>query len=123
MADAPWRCSQCGTINEPAANSCRTCGRWPSLFDLQSGAIGAEEEQELEEDYRVDAPAPEEAPAPVELGEAPAPAPAEVGELPEEEPVEEEPEVGRRRSSRQLARLIIPLLVLLYVLVRTFTNN
>lgn len=39
MADAPWRCSQCGTINEPVANSCRTCGRWPSLFDLQDSVV------------------------------------------------------------------------------------
>ena len=39
MADAPWRCSQCGTINEPVANSCRTCGKWPSLFDLQDSVV------------------------------------------------------------------------------------
>jgi hypothetical protein len=39
MADAPWRCSQCGTVNEPVANSCRTCGKWPSLFDLQDSLL------------------------------------------------------------------------------------
>ena len=39
MADHPWRCSQCGTINEPVANSCRTCGKWPSLFDLEDSAV------------------------------------------------------------------------------------
>ena len=39
MATGPWRCSQCGTINEPVANSCRTCGRWPSLFDLQDDVV------------------------------------------------------------------------------------
>ena len=39
MAESPWRCSQCGTINEPVANSCRTCGRWPSLFDLQDSVV------------------------------------------------------------------------------------
>jgi hypothetical protein len=39
MADAPWQCPQCGTINEPVANSCRSCGRWPSLFDLERGAV------------------------------------------------------------------------------------
>jgi hypothetical protein len=39
MAAGPWRCSQCGTINEPVANSCRTCGRWPSLFDLQDSVV------------------------------------------------------------------------------------
>ena len=40
MADAPWRCSECGTVNEPVANSCRTCGKWPSLFDLQESVFG-----------------------------------------------------------------------------------
>ena len=39
MATAPWRCSQCGTINEPVANSCRTCGKWPSLFDLEDSVV------------------------------------------------------------------------------------
>ncbi len=39
MPDAPWRCSQCGTVNEPVANSCRTCGKWPSLFDLQDSVV------------------------------------------------------------------------------------
>ena len=43
MAESPWRCSQCGTINEPVANSCRTCGRWPSLFDLQDSVVEDEE--------------------------------------------------------------------------------
>lgn len=33
--DTPWRCSHCGTINEPNARACRECGKWPSLFDLQ----------------------------------------------------------------------------------------
>ena len=42
MADAPWRCSQCGTVNEPVANACRTCGRWPSLFELEGSTIESE---------------------------------------------------------------------------------
>ena len=42
VADAPWRCSQCGTVNEPVANACRTCGRWPSLFDLEQSTIEAD---------------------------------------------------------------------------------
>jgi hypothetical protein len=35
MAKGPWRCSQCGTVNEPGARACSNCGKWPSLFDLQ----------------------------------------------------------------------------------------
>ena len=46
MADAPWRCSQCGTVNEPVANACRTCGRWPSLFELEGSTIESEPEEQ-----------------------------------------------------------------------------
>jgi hypothetical protein len=35
MAQDRWRCPQCGTENDPGADRCRTCGRWPSIFDLQ----------------------------------------------------------------------------------------
>jgi hypothetical protein len=50
MANAPWRCSECGTINEPVANACRTCGRWPSLFDLEASAVEEVEPERLESD-------------------------------------------------------------------------
>jgi hypothetical protein len=50
VADAPWRCSQCGTVNEPVANACRTCGRWPSLFELEGSTIEVEERRDLAED-------------------------------------------------------------------------
>jgi hypothetical protein len=64
MADHPWRCSQCGTINEPVANSCRTCGKWPSLFDLEDNVV---DEAELLEQESAAAPEPEpyDAPEPV----------------------------------------------------------
>ena len=39
MAKTAWRCSQCGTVNEPGARACRECGKWPSLFDLQDSAV------------------------------------------------------------------------------------
>ena len=52
MPDAPWRCSECGTVNEPVANSCRTCGKWPSLFDLQDSLV----EDGEREDARAPAP-------------------------------------------------------------------
>lgn len=48
MANAPWRCSECGTINEPVANACRTCGRWPSLFDLQESVVEDVEPEHVE---------------------------------------------------------------------------
>ena len=43
MAKTAWRCSQCGTVNEPGARACRSCGKWPSLFDFQDSAVPDEE--------------------------------------------------------------------------------
>ena len=39
--ETAWRCSQCGTVNEPGARACSGCGKWPSLFDLQNAVEGA----------------------------------------------------------------------------------
>lgn len=88
MADNPWRCSQCGTINEPVANSCRTCGRWPSLFDLEESAV---------EDVDFDQVSEPES-EPVETHEPPEPVTVEVEtfEEPATEP-EPEPAAPRRR--------------------------
>jgi hypothetical protein len=48
MAKTAWRCSQCGTVNEPDARACRSCGKWQSLFDLQDNAL-LDEDPELED--------------------------------------------------------------------------
>ena len=66
MPDGPWRCSECGTVNEPVANSCRTCGRWPSLFDLESSQV----------DQAAATPAPVEDVYAPEVADAPEPDPA-----------------------------------------------
>jgi hypothetical protein len=90
MAESPWRCSQCGTINEPVANSCRTCGKWPSLFDLEDNVVedtGFEDdafEDDAFEDNAFDAlPEPE----PVQTYDAPEPLTVEVETFEEPEPV------------------------------------
>jgi hypothetical protein len=89
MATAPWRCSTCGTINEPVANSCRTCGKWPSLFDLEDSVVEDEEYEPLAEPE----PVPTyEAPQPVQTQEAPEPVTVEVQTF-----EEGEPEARRRR--------------------------
>ena len=114
MADAPWRCSQCGTVNEPVANACRTCGRWPSLFDLQESLV---EDVELES---------EEPPAAVGVDvfepEAAQPFEPEVFEVerPEEETVAETPSA---RTRRILSSVIVPLGVVIYLLVMLVTNR
>ncbi len=115
MPDAPWRCSQCGTVNEPVANACRTCGRWPSLFDL--------EESQLEElpPVRAGAPAPT---AEVEPETEAVPMP--VDELPPEldEPeVAEDSDVPSAPQWRRLLRFAVPVGVALYILISSALNR
>lgn len=119
MADAPWRCSQCGTINEPVANACRTCGRWPSLFDLEESKIEDvpasatfEDESEMVE-LESQAPEPEPAPEP-EQQVAP--------EVIADAPVEEEAR-SRRRRRQQLVRFAIPVGIALYILISSIANR
>ena len=110
MADAPWRCSQCGTVNEPVANACRTCGRWPSLFDLDEAKVELEVESE-------DEPAFED----VEdfEGEMLDDTTVEPADL--AEPAEQEPPAARPR--RLVRRVIIPLAIVIYLVISFVTNR
>jgi hypothetical protein len=134
MSTSPWRCSQCGTINEPVANSCRTCGKWPSLFDLEDSAL---------EDDEVDGPSEPEPvsvyeppPAPVQTHEAPEPVTVEVETFGEEEP----PPPARRRmfdppttdpvsgegageSRPKWVSWIVPAALLVYFAISFFFND
>jgi hypothetical protein len=121
MAEGPWRCSQCGTINEPVANSCRTCGKWPSLFDLQDSIV---DEAELEgyqpradEEPQVYVPETVE-PRPFE------PPPPPVPFEPEVEPFEPEaegaPEGGRRA---RWTSFVVPIALLVYFAVSYFFSD
>jgi hypothetical protein len=121
MADAPWRCSQCGTVNEPVANACRTCGRWPSLFELEGSTLEADEVEtrapaEIWEPETVEAQTfePEHVePEVYDVGE-----PVEVEEI----DVEEEPAVPKPLW-RRLTSLIIPVGIVLYIVVSAIVNN
>ncbi|MDQ3379418.1 MAG: hypothetical protein M3546_03725 [Actinomycetota bacterium] len=119
MPDAPWRCSQCGTINEPVANSCRTCGKWPSLFDLQDSVV---------EDAEYDLPQRD-------LGEPQAYVPDVYEHETIQEPTtfepeafepeidtvsEDEPEGGRRAK---WTSAIVPLALLVYFAISFFFND
>ena len=120
MADAPWRCSQCGTINEPVANACRTCGRWPSLFDLEASKIEVDapvtdddvyaarsvEIEELEPEVFDDG-AVDEVPMPMEVD---VPGGSEEAEPP-------------RPLWQRLASLIVPIGVVLYILISALANR
>ncbi|MCE3286915.1 MAG: hypothetical protein K0S64_521 [Gaiellaceae bacterium] len=119
MADAPWRCSQCGTVNEPVANACRTCGRWPSLFELEGSTIEAKpQEQAPPELYDPDVVETEHAePEIFEVGE-----PVDVEEVDEDEYKDGEP--GEPKPVWQRAtRLIIPIGIVLYIVISALVNN
>ena len=118
MADAPWRCSQCGTVNEPVANACRTCGRWPSLFDLEQSTIEADMPDAVEDDpyaaQSVDVGEIE--PEAFDVNEAVMPDEAEMPPEFDEKP--EEYEAPKPRW-RRIGRFIVPIAFVIYLLVRS----
>ena len=105
MRETAWRCSQCGAVNEPDARACAECGKWPSLFDLQDGAV---EEADLEEEFHV----PE-----FDLEEFE----PETFEPERDTSVEPEPDGARRR--RLLRSLVVPLALLVYLLVSLLSDR
>ena len=120
MADAPWRCSQCGTVNEPVANACRTCGRWPSLFELEGSTIEAEqvETREPAELYEPDVIEPEYIePEVYDTGQ---PVEAEVDV---DVDVEDDDAESPKPLWQRLASLIIPIAIVLYILVSALANR
>jgi|SRR5918994_4837151 predicted ATP-dependent serine protease len=119
MADAPWRCSQCGTVNEPVANACRTCGRWPSLFELEGSTIESESQEQAPPPL-YDPDVVETQYAEPEIFEVGAPVEVDVEDVEEveyEEPAEPKP------LWQRLSRLIIPIGVVLYIVVSALVNN
>ncbi len=131
MAEGAWRCSQCGTVNEPVANACRTCGRWPSLFELEGTLVDTPSPDQLDDRL----PAPTADLEEVDLQPAPfephtLPDPTLVTDrhkddlAPEIEGVEEDTGQTEQRSPWQvLARLIVPIGVVLYILVTTLVDR
>ncbi len=110
MAKAPWRCSECGTVNEPVANACRTCGRWPSLFDLEESKV-EDVELEIEDELMPEA---------VEIEEAEALEP-EVFEV--DEPDGQEPESPSARGRRIIGSILVPLAVVIYLVISIISNR
>jgi hypothetical protein len=116
VADAPWRCSQCGTVNEPVANACRTCGRWPSLFDLEQSKVDV---FEVEPAF-ADEPAPEDLPA-LEDFEVETREELPVEPVAPSEPVE--PTSASGKGWRKFSRLIVPLAVVIYLVITSIVNR
>lgn len=120
MADAPWRCSECGTVNEPVANSCRTCGRWPSLFDLQESVVDdapthAMEEPEFEATGTFEPQTFEAERVPETTMHSP-----ELGWEPE---AEAEPETATDRRRRIITSLIVPLAFVVYLVISILVGD
>lgn len=119
MAETAWRCSQCGTVNEPGSHACAGCGKWPSLFDLQD---------EIEEPEAFE-PAPLD---PEQFEDGDAWRGTRDAEAIESEPLEFEPfepesesddEPRPARGLRTLTRFIVPVALLLYFLVSQLSNR
>ncbi|HEU4972283.1 MAG TPA: hypothetical protein VFT35_10225 [Gaiellaceae bacterium] len=124
MAEGAWRCSQCGTVNEPVANACRTCGRWPSLFELEGSTIDTDAPA-----GSAPAVAEDEFPAQtVDVEELepevfdPVDAPPEAELPPEFEPDEDELET-ERSPWRGLVRLIVPIGIAAYILISALADR
>lgn len=118
MADAPWRCSQCGTVNEPVANACRTCGRWPSLFELEGSTIESEAPLSYDDadEYAAQTVDVEIAePVLYEVG-------GEVDAPPAVGPFDEEVEPPKPLWQR-LASFIVPIGVVLYIIISSLANR
>ncbi len=131
MATAPWRCSQCGTINEPVANSCRTCGKWPSLFDLEDSVLEDVEVEGLPESEPVATYEPPAAPE--QTRDAPEPVTVEVETFEEAEPPERrrrfeppptDPVLGEGEGQRpKWVSWLVPVAFLAYFVISFFVNN
>ncbi len=109
MANTAWRCSQCGTVNEPSARACRECGKWPSLFDLQDSAVGEEELEELGiPDFEVEEFEPET---------------FESETFEPDREAADEPTLARRHRRRKLLSAVWPIALALYLLISFLSNR
>ena len=93
MAETTWRCSQCGTVNEPGSRACAGCGKWPSLFDLQEDVDEPDAFEPAPFEDGVGRPGP---PIDVEVFD---PEPFESEELESESASDDEPEPHARREA------------------------
>ncbi|MGH3126989.1 MAG: hypothetical protein ACRDPX_03620 [Gaiellaceae bacterium] len=116
MADAPWRCSQCGTVNEPVANACRTCGRWPSLFELEGSTIEAVEVQEKPPPEVWDPGTVQAEYAEQEAYDVDKPFEVDDADVDDEH-------VQPKPLWRRLTSLIIPIGVVVYIVISALVNN
>jgi hypothetical protein len=119
-----WVCSQCGTVNEPGAQKCSGCGKWPSLFDLQNTveAPVADEPEELEPELFEPEPFDPDTHAPETI----APQPYETAEPEPFEPdadAQEEEESNRRRLRRWAISAIWVIGIVIWFVANVFGDR
>jgi hypothetical protein len=121
VADAPWRCSQCGTVNEPVANACRTCGRWPSLFELEGSTIEPDAPAAAEDEFPAEALEVDD----LEPEAFDEPGLPEGNGMPPEFELDDEDEEppGTKSRRRRLVRLILPIGIAAYVLITALADR
>jgi hypothetical protein len=117
VADAPWRCSQCGTVNEPVANACRTCGRWPSLFELEAATIEPNAPGVADDPYEARTVDVEDLEPEVFDPDV------EEVDLPPELETDDEEIRTTKPAWQRFARLIVPIGVVLYILISAIANR
>jgi hypothetical protein len=109
-------------VNEPVANACRTCGRWPSLFDLERSTVESDEPVSYDDADEFAATTVDVEVAEPDVYEPAAPSEASPELEPELDEVElEEPD--RRPVWQRLASLIVPIGVVLYIIISALANN
>ena len=108
-------------MNEPVANACRTCGRWPSLFELEGSTIEAEQQVKAPPKlYEPEVVQPEYLEP--EIHDAMRRDMAEPVEVEEYEMEDEDAEPPKPLWQR-LTSLIIPIGVVLYIVISALVNN
>jgi hypothetical protein len=111
-------------VNEPVANACRTCGRWPSLFELEGSTLEADEVEtrapaEIWEPETVETETFEAEQVEPEVYDVGEPVDVDTGADVE---MEEEPTAPKPLWQR-LSSLIIPIGIVLYIVVSAIVNN
>ena len=106
-------------MNEPAANACRTCGRWPSLFELEGNTIEADAPTAEEDEFAARSVEVEQLePEVLDTSDA-GDVPTDV-ELEDADDEESKPSKPRRR---QLVRLIVPIAFVVYIAIKALANQ
>lgn len=100
------------------ANACRTCGRWPSLFELEGSTIESDAPVSYDDadQYAAQTVDVEVAEPDVYRAEGEVEAPREVG------PLDEELEPPKPLWQR-LASFLVPIGVVLYIVISSLANR